>query len=163
MSRRYSEAEKAKALDLFVEIGPTKAAAELGIPKGTVAAWARKDGIKTQVSVKTRARIEARTLTLQERRAKLAQNLLEDAERLRADVYAEIEYFDWGGKDHTFDTQKVPRPIPADRLKLLQATSTALDQAEKLMAANSDTRTEAMSMLDRLAKAAGLPDTDRRS
>lgn len=79
--RRYTDDERAAALTLYAEAGPTAVQDSLGIPKGTVTGWAKTAGIGTVRNERTAAATEAMALDAAERRARLAERLLTVAER----------------------------------------------------------------------------------
>lgn len=100
------------------------------------------------------------------RRAALEVALLEDAERLRRQLWQPHTYFDWGGKDHSFDEHTTPEPTPTDKLKLVQAAGAALDRSLKIAQHDADTGLDqAVGMLDHIAAAIAaaadtMPDQD---
>jgi transposase-like protein len=76
MTRRsYTAAEKAEALELYRTDGPTIVEERLGIPKGTIAAWAARTGTQTVCIETTAARVVAKRLKWEERRADLADDI----------------------------------------------------------------------------------------
>ena len=79
--RRYTDDERAAALALYAEAGPTAVQDTLGIPKGTVTGWAKTAGIGTVRNERTAAATEAMALDAAERRAVLADRLLAIAEQ----------------------------------------------------------------------------------
>lgn len=78
--RRYTDEQRAEALELYAEQGPTAVQAAMGIPKATVTNWAKAAGIGTVRNAKTAAATEARTLDLASRRVVLAEKLQTVAE-----------------------------------------------------------------------------------
>lgn len=157
-SSKYSEDFKQEVVAYYSKHGPTAAHKHFKIPLSTVADWARKRKAKTTVTVDNRAATEANMENMRNRRSQIAADLLEDAVRLRDQIWKPHEYHDWGGKDHEFDVREVDQIPPADKLKLMQATSTALDQVAKLTADTDSTKSDAESMLEKLAKMAGNVD-----
>lgn len=154
----YAEDFKMEVLEYYKTHGPTAASKRFEIPLSTVSNWVKKYKVKTEVKQISRAATETFQQTMAERRARLADSLTEDAERLRDAVWKPHMYHDWGGKDHEFDEREVQSVPPADKLKLIQAASTALDQAKKLSEETDNTKMQAESMLERLAKMVGEPD-----
>lgn len=111
-----------------------------GVASSTVSKLAADNGVanafeRTQTRKATRAR-EAdnaeRRATLASRRLTLAEDLTSDAEKLRAQLWQPHEYFDWGGKDHDFDTHTTTEPTPADKRALMGAAAVAVDKSIKL-------------------------------
>lgn len=157
---KYSEDFKQEVLAYYREHGPTAAAKHFGIPISSVTNWVRKHKAKTTITASNRAATEANSEQMRLRRSRIANDLLDDAVRLREQIWKPHEYHDWGGKDHEFDVREVDQIPPADKLKLMQATSSALDQVAKLTADVDNTKSDAESMLAKLAKMAGLTDGD---
>lgn len=85
--RSYTQAEKAEALALYETHGPRAVEAEKGIPASTVVDWARAANVRTRsVATKSDA-VQASILTLAERKAALASEILDDLERLRQQLF----------------------------------------------------------------------------
>lgn len=136
-----------------------KMAADLDRTRSAVARRLTHLGL-TSTRTQTVAATAANMADAKARRAALQLNLLEDAERLRAQLWQPHTYFDWGGKDHDYDEKVMPEPTPADKLKLMQAAGAAVDRIIKIDTHDAGHGVpEAVSMLDRLATALGLPDT----
>lgn len=129
-------------------------------------AIARRMGINTSVVSRTAAHLgldfdrtriaaatAARVADVAERRSLLAEDLISDAEKLRAQVWAPQTYFDWGGKDHKFDTHEAPEPIPADKRALMGAAGMAIDRSLKLLPPETSSGVDqAKSMLGSLGE-----------
>lgn len=73
---RYTEAQRAEALALYETDGPTAVTARFGIPKGTVAGWAKANGTRTVRTAKTNAATEAKQADDKAVRAIVASNAL---------------------------------------------------------------------------------------
>ena len=58
----YTNTEKADALKLYETEGPTAVEKQLGIPKNTVAGWAKAAGVRTVRSPKTEAATQAASI-----------------------------------------------------------------------------------------------------
>lgn len=85
MTRRsYTPAEKADALALYASEGPTAVQAKLGIAKGTVAGWARTNGVRTVRNESTAAATEAVMVDAAARRAIVAARLWQIADEASA-------------------------------------------------------------------------------
>lgn len=83
-------------------------------------------------AAEVRVATEVRQADLADRRAALAQRLQDVAERELEKVNKPHTYFDWGGKDHDFDTYDAPEPTPADKRALMGVVATAIDRSLKL-------------------------------
>lgn len=57
--RKYTDDEKAEAVELYETEGTTAASKKLGIPKNTIQGWARKAGVRTVRQSKTQAATDA--------------------------------------------------------------------------------------------------------
>jgi hypothetical protein len=82
---KYTPGEKATALSLHEELGPAEAARQTGIPKNTIASWAKRAGVQTVAAAATAAAIEMAKLTREQKRESFRDDLLEGAiKRLRS-------------------------------------------------------------------------------
>lgn len=77
----YSPERKAEALALYAEQGPTAVQDQLGIPKNTVASWAKAAGVRTVRNQRTAEATEAIVVDGKARRAALAERLWAVAEK----------------------------------------------------------------------------------
>jgi hypothetical protein len=80
------------------------------------------------------------------RRAALALALLDDAERLRSQLFAPALVYAFGGKDNTFEQANIPEPSFRDKRDLMNALGIAIDRSVKLDA--YDRADEQMSAID---------------
>ena len=110
-------------------------------------------GDRTQTAAATQAKvIDARA-----RRVALEVTLLEDAERLRSQIWAPTVAFNFGGKDNTYNEVHLPEPTHADKLKLMQAAGIGIDRSLKISDHDADAGvTEAIGTLDQIAEALAL-------
>lgn len=110
---------------------------------------------------KTRAATEAMVADAAARRAALAEALLNDAERLRRELFSPTLAFNFGGKDNTYEEREIPQPTPADQLKIVQAVATAAKSHLELVKYDQgDEADTAKSILAGLARQFGLTDGD---
>lgn len=85
----WTDEQRAEALRLLAEVGPAEAARQTGIPKGTIASWGSRLGVTAvDATTATRAAVEHRVATIAERKAALAEGLMDDIDRLRRDLFA---------------------------------------------------------------------------
>lgn len=140
-AKRWTDEQRDQALALYLEHGTTEAARRTGIPKGTVASWARRAGVETRtVPPQTEAAVESSALAAEQRRLELAEGMLGDIGGLRARLFAGISYAHvkvvGGGKDMAGDVETVwvdcDMPVPADQLRLVQAIGTLVDKVQLL-------------------------------
>lgn len=110
---------------------------------------------RTRTAVATQAVI----LDAKARRAALQMNLLEDAERLRRELWLPVEYIDHGGKDFFEVRWTTPKPNYQDRLRIIQAVGVALDKSLRLADFDSTGADEVRSLLGGIAARLGIDDT----
>lgn len=99
--------------------------------KAIVSRYAATAGLsfdRSQVQAATAARVA----DAQGRRAALQLGLLEDAEKLRAQLWEPCVVFNFGGKDNTYEERRLDKPTFADQLKIVQAAGAAIDRALRL-------------------------------
>jgi|SRR5699024_3537312 len=150
--RRYSKAEKDKAVDLYQELGPSRAAAKLGIPAPTISRWAKARGVSTVTNSSTSAAVEARSRQLKQRRMDLAEQLLEDAHRLRMQLWEPTTVVNFGGKDNTFAEADINEPLFADKKHIMSAAGIAIDRVIKIEQMDeAKEESEGVSLIDGLA------------
>ena len=75
----YTDAEKKRALDLYVLYGPCRASRETGIHKGTITRWAKKLGLETKSLVRMAEANEAREARITSKRLQLKELLISKA------------------------------------------------------------------------------------
>lgn len=85
---------------------------------------------------------EVRQADLADRRTAFAITLQDIAEREAAKVNQPLLYWDWGGKEHDFDTHLAPEPTPADKRALMGTVATALDRSLRLVPPKDETGNE---------------------
>lgn len=125
----------------------------LGRSRGAVANQAAKLGVRSDRTDTARA-TEAKVIDAKARRAALEVALLEDAEKLRGQIWAPTRVYNFGGKDNTYNEALVDEPPHADKLKLMQAATIAVDRSLKISVHDADTGiTEAVGTLDQIADA----------
>lgn len=71
--RKYSEAEKQEALEIYKNEGPTAVFKQLGIPKSTIDNWRKAAGIGTVRNKKTEEATKATELDAAQLRAEVAK------------------------------------------------------------------------------------------
>jgi hypothetical protein len=79
---KYRNAQRAEALELYVEHGPAEASRRTSIPRATISQWARRAGVTVTRRQRTAAATETARLTWGQRRADLAVRLGEVASDL---------------------------------------------------------------------------------
>lgn len=101
------------------------------------------------------AATQAKVIDAKARRAQLALDLLDDAERLRLQLFAPTKAFNFGGKDNSYNETLLEEPTFTDKLKIVQAAATAIGKAIDIDKYDAGTGLDGVvSLLDRVA--AGL-------
>lgn len=75
-----------------------------------------------------------------DRRSRLAERMIEVAERALDDMESPATVFNFGGKDNTFEARVLPRPPTGDQRNLTIIAATAIDKHKILDHYDSDTR-----------------------
>ncbi|MYX67369.1 hypothetical protein K388_05572 [Streptomyces sp. KhCrAH-43] len=133
-------------------LGRNAIAREMGLANSVVSRTAEHLGLSFDRS-KIEAANRARLIDLAERRSLLAEDLIGDAERLRAEVWEPRTYWDWGGKDHDYD-EREHQPTAADKRALIGAAGMAIDRSLKLAPAEVSSGVDAAkSMLGSIGEA----------
>lgn len=150
---KYTEAQRAEAVELYRTEGPTAVANKLGIPKNTVVRWADKVGVRTVRNELTREAVEAKVVDGKLRRQNITHRLYGQAEKILKDLEGEVFTTlvkGTGGAEHEAELTFVP---PNDLKTLVQALSTSVTCAVKLEdydKSASDGASAADSVVDRL-------------
>lgn len=112
----------------------------------------------------TATAVKARQVDLAARRTELAALLLDDAARLREQLWQPHIAFAFGGKENTYNEHPLSEPTPADKRALIASAVTALNAHLRLVDHDSDGGLgEARSVLDGFMdavaqRAAGIRD-----
>lgn len=172
-TEKWPEETKAKALALYLEVGPSQAARATGVPSGTVRYWASLEGLTgdRQAAVVTE-RLQRADLAEEERQAALAQAAADKERRIEAaNLRSELkraelrellmdravealhrmddEHVDFKGKDAIKVTY--PKPSAADMKNYAMTAAILLDKYRLELGEVTD-RTESIgseSELDR--------------
>lgn len=166
--RPWTDVDDARLRDLHADEASVRTmATQLG--RGVSATHRRLQhlGLSAADRTRTEAATHARVADAKARRAALEVALLEDAERLRRQMFAPTVAFNFGGKDNTYNEQPLDQPTFADQLKLQQAVGIAITHSLKIAEHDVDTGIDqAVGMLDQIAAAitgaaAAMPDPDQ--
>lgn len=109
----------------------------IGRSPSTVSKLAGKLGLSFDREA-TAAATAAKSADLAARRVALAEALHEDAERLRAQLWAPCVIGQFGGKDNTWAQIQKERPPFADQRQIMGAVSVAVDKSLKLAPPKDD-------------------------
>jgi hypothetical protein len=136
----------------------TSIAAELGVTKRNLSTHSARLGLTWDRS-RTHVATAAKVADAKGRRAALQLNLLEDAERLREQLWRPSLAYNFGGKDNTYAEHQLPEPAFADKLKIMQAVGIAVDRSLKLDVHDSGAGAGVViGLLQQTAAALGIRD-----
>lgn len=131
-------------------------ATEIGRSAAVVSKVAGQLGLSFDRSA-TKAATAAKVADARAKRAEEMQALLDDARRLRLQLFAPCVVHSFGGKDNTYNERHVEQPPFADQAKIMQAYNLAISNSLRLDQHDGDGSAEAMgsllgSMLDTLVE-----------
>jgi len=129
--KTYTQAQKDAALALYETDGPTAVEKQLGIPKNTVAGWARKTGTRTVRTERTRAAVEAKVADGKARRQAIVQRLYGRTERILDRLEADTYRWKVATKEGTEVLDDCEAPAAEER-NHATAIAIYLDKATKL-------------------------------
>lgn len=133
-------------------------AKQAGVSGATVTKVCHQAGL-TFDRTATRAAVAAAVVDAKARRAELTQLLLEDAHRLRQQLWEPTTLLNFGGKDNTLNSTTLPEPLFVDKKNIMSAVGTAVDRIVKLETLDNDNGvSDAESMLNKLIEGIGIPD-----
>lgn len=159
--KTYTQAQKDAALALYETDGPTAVEKQLGIPKNTVAGWAKRSGVRTVRNERTRNAVEAKVVDGKLRRANITERLYGRAEKILDDLEAPTFTTILKGEYGVENVRQLDFVPPADVKTLLQALGTALTTTAKLESVDTDNGVAgAVSMLDKLVEQIGAISDD---
>lgn len=125
-------------------------AKEIGRSGSTVSKIAAELGLSFDRDA-VKAATEARVADAKARRAELMHALLDDAEKLRRQLFSPTVIHSFGGKDNTYASRDVPQPLFRDQRDIMQSVSTAITASLRIDDHDTDTGTEgAQSMVGSL-------------
>jgi hypothetical protein len=133
-------------------LGRNAIAREMGVAPVCVSRTAEYLGLTFDRS-RIQAATEARLADLAERRSLLAEDLLDDAEKLRQRLWEPAVVYAFGGSANTYAEEHVSEPPPADKRALMATAATAIDRVLKLVPPEASSGADdAKSMLGKLAE-----------
>ncbi|MFF9003656.1 hypothetical protein ACF1GW_38825 [Streptomyces achromogenes] len=133
--------------------GRNRIAREMGVPPVMVSRTAEHLGLTFDRS-RIEAATKARLADLAERRALLAEDLLSDAEKLRAQMWEPTVVYNFGGATNSYEEHTFPEAPPAEKRALMSTAATAIDRVIKLVPVEESSNLDsAKSMLGSLGEA----------
>lgn len=133
-------------------------AREAGISASSVSRICKAEGLnfdRTATAAATRAKV----VDAKARRAELAELLLDDAFRLRAQLWRPARLVNFGGKDNTLAEVTLDEPQFGDKRNIMNAVAIAVQRHEALVKMDTDNGNGAVvNMLTSLAEKLGVTD-----
>ncbi|WP_329424008.1 hypothetical protein [Streptomyces sp. NBC_01268] len=148
---RVTEADEEKVRELHGQgLGRNEIARRIGRGQRTVSVIAARLGLEFDTTMAEEA-TRHRVAQLAEKRAILADALMDDALRLSEQVWEEATIHSFGGKDHTYNSAVIDEPLAADKRALMAAATNAAAQSVRLVPPAADSgAAEARSMVGKL-------------
>lgn len=137
-------------------------AAGLSISKTAVAMSRSESAVKDHAKQlglvwNREAPMAATTALLQDtkaRRARFREELMDDLERLKAQMFSPVTVYNFGGKDNTFEEAVIDQPPIADQLRLVQAMQVGVNTIDKLEQMDADQGVvDTVGLLDQIGDA----------
>lgn len=133
-------------------------ARETGISPSTVTRVCKAEGLVFDRR-QTAAATQAKVVDAKARRAELAGLLLDDAFRLRAQLWEPARLVNFGGKDNTLAETTLEEPLFGDKRNIMNAVAIAVQRHEALVKMDTDNGNGAVvNMLTQLAEKLGVTD-----
>lgn len=133
---RYTPEEREAALAFYVELGAAEAAKVTGIKASTLRGWANRYGVTTARAHQVQAATDAAMAGVEERKAKLALDLLADAERMRRQLWeaTTLHQLGSGGKDALpeWHALALEQPVHRDQLAIARAVDVLVRNVQLL-------------------------------
>jgi hypothetical protein len=128
-----------------------------GRSPSTISGIAKAEGLEFAKRTMVKAATEARQIDLRSRRAEMMETLLDDAMRLRGQIWEPTTLHAFGGKNNTHNSIDLVEPVFADKLKLMQATVAAVGRHLDLANHDADAQADtAKSLLAKFGRALGV-------
>lgn len=148
---QWTQDQQDEALRLLAEVGKAEASRRTGIPAGTIAAWGSRSGTKAPPAAALQEVNAARLATIAQRKAKLAEELLGDIERMRKQLWQPtveckaMTVSDGSALGSHIEIAEVrlPQPTFRDQKTIVEAVAIALDKVQ-LLTGEATVRTEAL-------------------
>ncbi|WP_405561905.1 helix-turn-helix domain-containing protein [Streptomyces sp. NBC_01180] len=129
-------------------------ARKIGRSPSTVSKLAAEAGLTFDRGPEVVAATEARRIDLAARRITLAEQLHQDAEKLREQLWQPCTVGAFGGKDNVWNDTRLEQPTFGDQRQILAAAGTAIEKSFKLAPpAGGEGAGEVVSMLGQLGEA----------
>jgi hypothetical protein len=126
-------------------------AREMDRSGSTISRHAAAAGLSFERGPEVEAATAAKIADAKARRAQMMLDLLDDADKLRLQLFAATTIHSFGGKDHTYNSKHVDQPLFKDQRDIMGAVSLALNASMRLDHHDTDGGAEgARSMVSQL-------------
>lgn len=130
---RLSDEERARILDLHGEgVARNEIARLVGRGPGTVTRVVQAEGLSFERAPEVAAATAAKTMDNAAKRARLEELLLDDALRLREQLWEPALVYNFGGKDNSYEERTLPQPDFGGQNAIMRTVGTAIDKAVRL-------------------------------
>lgn len=130
--REVTDADHQAVRELHAQgLGRNEIARRLGRSGQTVSKIAASLGLDFDREA-ARVATEARVIDARARRAELAFKLLDDAERMRQQLFARATVYNFGGRDNTFEQAEISQPSFRDKQSIMAAIGIAVEKSVRL-------------------------------
>ena len=136
----YTPEQRNEALRLYAEVGKAEAHRITGIPAGTIASWAARHQVTAPDADAHARAIAATKASVAERKAELAEQMLDDARTVLAQLHQPVvervvkvisDGKDLGSHAEIVDVH-LERPSPADQERIARTVATLVDKVQLL-------------------------------
>lgn len=133
MANEWTDDDTARLHQLHGEgLSRNDIARTMGRSGATISKHAAAAGLSFERGPEVEAATAAKVADGKARRAQMMLKLLDDAERLRLQLFAPTTLHSFGGKDHTYRTAEVDQPLFRDQRDIMGAVSVALTASMRL-------------------------------
>lgn len=98
----------------------------------TISRHAAAENLSFERGPEVEAATAAKVADAKARRAQMMLNLLDDADKLRLQLWEPTTLHSFGGKDHTYNSKRVDQPLFRDQRDIMGAVSVALTASMRL-------------------------------
>ena len=137
---QWTPDQRDEALRLLAEVGKAEAARRTGIPAGTIASWGARAGITAPSAEGQRQALEAKAVSVAERKQRLAERMLTEAEAMIGQLHARtverkpMVVSDGAREGSHIEIAEVTydRPPTSDQKRIVEAVAILVDKIQLL-------------------------------
>lgn len=152
MGTEWTDADTLRLHDLHAQgMSRNDIAREMSRSGSTISRHAAAENLSFERGPEVEAATAAKVADAKARRAQMMLDLLDDADRLRLQLWAPTTLHSFGGKDHSYNSRDVEQPLFKDQRDIMGAVSMALNASMRLDHHDTDGGAEgARSMVSQL-------------